>query len=159
MAKSIQDATVNQTVKLKKKKSRKGLSEPTSTATPAAVEEPPAEVSEETNNTPSVEDRKARKRALRAARRGTQPKSEDVSEIVKGKKRKPEAEEGDEDGSQAEKPRKKRRKNRTEFADPRVDEDLPEQARRGATRCLLCCGSCLTALYLPTQLSNTPSCK
>ncbi|PPQ95481.1 hypothetical protein CVT26_008509 [Gymnopilus dilepis] len=130
MATSIQDATVNRTVKLKKKKSRKGLSEPTSTATPAAVEEPPAEVSEETNNALSVEDRKARKRALRAARRGTQPKPEDVSEIVKGKKRKPEAEEGDEDGSQAEKPRKKRRKNRTEFADPRVDEDLPEQARR-----------------------------
>jgi len=87
----------------------------------------------------SAADRKARKRALREARR-KQPSQPDstvpAGSPQKGKKRKHSVEAEDittpENSAGATEPPKKKHKNRTEFADPRGDAALNSQARKGA---------------------------
>lgn len=138
MGKSAQEATDNRTVKKKKSFKRSAHSEETSTAVSSAAaiqlagSDQPIEDSEGVDNATKSEDRKARKKALKAARGNAQTSTEVNTEAKKGKKRKNLSEEGEDQlNSPAEKPPKKRRKNRTEFVDPRDDEELNDQSRRG----------------------------
>lgn len=87
------------------------------------------------------ENKKARKRAIRAARH-RKPSEDDASSplegLKNGKKRKDRPDDGNGNDTEsknsvvdAEEPPRKKHKNRTEFADPRYDESLNPQSRKG----------------------------